>query len=539
MKKNNLIILVIILMLITISTSLVLSRFINRPTEKKIIDPLSTVMESTDAISMDSLQNTLANIDQTITEINHERIDILRFGAVGNGKADDTEAIQKAINFAVDNRIGKIVFPSGTYKISRTLTVKNAENLILEGVEGAVLKKGSGKFEWLLFLENCNNFVIEHLSFRGATTQKGVDAIVWGEQGVKIESCSNVKVYDCQFHDFGDAALRITADDSIENESNPKSRYFWVMNNYFVNITQTTTTPYGSTYIYWMNNIYKDLRASMKFATRIDFGGHLYIKNNIIENSYRDGCEIVSYKNVYFEENEINNVASYALHLYTNDEAYETITRNNTYIRNNFIDKARYGIRFTNGYKDIGDPTPYENVVISGNTIKNIQEDSMIIRNGEFHDINISDNIIENAGRGLLLMISTTNAYPRENIFIEGNKFLDIIEYCLYIRTVGDSMRPITGCVINNNIGYANLFLKADKVGGGFFHSDYYITNNIFTGNSFIESSYFGSSIIKNNMVKAKKGIHAELTNSIVMDNVIEGLNSMDGSFDEMNNIWK
>jgi len=41
------------------------------------------------------------------------------FGAVGDGKADDTAAIQKA----VDRGEGGIVFPKGTYKLSQTVTI--------------------------------------------------------------------------------------------------------------------------------------------------------------------------------------------------------------------------------------------------------------------------------------------------------------------------------------------------------------------------------------------------------------------------------
>ncbi|HYR58746.1 MAG TPA: glycosyl hydrolase family 28-related protein, partial [Chthoniobacteraceae bacterium] len=42
------------------------------------------------------------------------------FGAVGDGKADDTAAIQKA----VDSGIGGIVFPKGSYRISATITIE-------------------------------------------------------------------------------------------------------------------------------------------------------------------------------------------------------------------------------------------------------------------------------------------------------------------------------------------------------------------------------------------------------------------------------
>src|SRR6266568_6930677 len=41
------------------------------------------------------------------------------FGALGDGKADDTAAIQKA----VDSGIGAIAFPKGVYRLSSTITI--------------------------------------------------------------------------------------------------------------------------------------------------------------------------------------------------------------------------------------------------------------------------------------------------------------------------------------------------------------------------------------------------------------------------------
>lgn len=44
--------------------------------------------------------------------------DVRRFGAVGDGRHDDTAALQKA----VDSGVGHIVLPSGTYRLSRSIT---------------------------------------------------------------------------------------------------------------------------------------------------------------------------------------------------------------------------------------------------------------------------------------------------------------------------------------------------------------------------------------------------------------------------------
>lgn len=45
---------------------------------------------------------------------------VVSFGAIGDGRVDDTESIQRAI----DSGVGSIIFPRGVYRISRTITVQ-------------------------------------------------------------------------------------------------------------------------------------------------------------------------------------------------------------------------------------------------------------------------------------------------------------------------------------------------------------------------------------------------------------------------------
>ncbi len=55
------------------------------------------------------------------------------YSALGNGIADDTTAIQAAINAAIAVPGGTVFFPAGTYLVSNTLTVTNAANVFLVG----------------------------------------------------------------------------------------------------------------------------------------------------------------------------------------------------------------------------------------------------------------------------------------------------------------------------------------------------------------------------------------------------------------------
>lgn len=66
------------------------------------------------------------------------------FGAVGDGVADDRQAIQAAIDDAVASDKGGIVFPSGTYRVSRVAVPGGRWSLDLNGVQDfMVLGEGS------------------------------------------------------------------------------------------------------------------------------------------------------------------------------------------------------------------------------------------------------------------------------------------------------------------------------------------------------------------------------------------------------------
>lgn len=67
-----------------------------------------------------------------------EQISVKDFGATGNGSTDDTAAIQAAINYVTASPITTtIFFPSGTYIVSRTLTItKNGLRLKGAGAGG-------------------------------------------------------------------------------------------------------------------------------------------------------------------------------------------------------------------------------------------------------------------------------------------------------------------------------------------------------------------------------------------------------------------
>ena len=68
--------------------------------------------------------------------------DVKAFGAVGDGKTDDTRALQAALDDAAANGGGAVIVPAGTYS-TRTLTIGTAVHLIGAGMEATVLRLGA------------------------------------------------------------------------------------------------------------------------------------------------------------------------------------------------------------------------------------------------------------------------------------------------------------------------------------------------------------------------------------------------------------
>ena len=146
----------------------------------------------------------------TYSMIDGALINVLDFGAVGDGVADDTAAIQAAIDSA-DN-LGTVFFPAGTYKITNTLTITytdvwHAVNLLGVGTASKLDWRG-GNGKSMLYVRGISGAgwyskqYIEKLHFYGnaftGDPYTNVTAIQLGEavQNVFSGAC-NFTVRDC------------------------------------------------------------------------------------------------------------------------------------------------------------------------------------------------------------------------------------------------------------------------------------------------------------------------------------------------------
>ena len=81
---------------------------------------------------VDDMNNKIGN--GIIIPMSDIEINIKQFGAKGDGISDDTQAIKDALNFADKNKIRKIIFSEGTYRVSETIFIPNSTSIYVSGL---------------------------------------------------------------------------------------------------------------------------------------------------------------------------------------------------------------------------------------------------------------------------------------------------------------------------------------------------------------------------------------------------------------------
>lgn len=110
-----------------------------------IVATVAALATSVGASLLGFIQAGVGSVLRSIQDKLRERVSVLDFGAVGDGVADDTAAIQTAINYLNQTNFGGILyFPRGVYKTTLMLTVPwTGSGIIFQG-EGGVDQSGDG-----------------------------------------------------------------------------------------------------------------------------------------------------------------------------------------------------------------------------------------------------------------------------------------------------------------------------------------------------------------------------------------------------------
>jgi hypothetical protein len=161
------------------------------------------------------------------------RVSIKEFGAAGNGAADDTAPITKAI------ASGKSVyFPCGTYLVSSALALNSGCEYFGDGA-ASIIRTNTPNHN-LLAIVGKTNVVVRGLKLRGTeSTRNG--------HGIVAQNCTFVTVRDCEFENFSNQGVRVVA-----SSPGAYSRYVSVERCYFHD--WTTNVVHDSAAIGFLGN---------------------------------------------------------------------------------------------------------------------------------------------------------------------------------------------------------------------------------------------------------------------------------------------
>lgn len=134
-------------------------------------------------------------------------VNVMAFGAVGDGVADDTAAIQSALDSLKDSG-GTIVFPSGVYKLTASVYFYSNQHLIFEG--GAKLLQGASIDNLLMNYSTASmggydatkNAVIDGATFDGGSYTKNNTLMgICHSKNITIRNCTFENGYGA-WHDL-------------------------------------------------------------------------------------------------------------------------------------------------------------------------------------------------------------------------------------------------------------------------------------------------------------------------------------------------
>ncbi|GGD76053.1 right-handed parallel beta-helix repeat-containing protein [Paenibacillus nasutitermitis] len=379
------------------------------------------------------------------------------FKASGDGKADDTKAIQSALNKAKSLGGGIVYLPEGIYRTTSNIYVysgtkllgdranivkvsakkdsavivisPNQHDIVIEGI--TVNNKQASNNVGIDLHANVKNIWITNNSFSGPRSQS-INIAATGVKHVQVSGnhfekvtygvltnrkandVKDVRIVNNQFIDiYGDAIeLNHPGDDYVGGEQ------FIIANNYISvpkGMGKSAGAGFGigiagATNVTIIGNIIE--RARYEAIHIEDKSKHITIVGNIINGVDNDpdkglnsGIYIIDGDYITISDNSIFQAHDYGIHLEyaANNQATNTVISSNT-----ITDNGKGGIRIAGGMGE-------SSIIVSQNIITGNKGDGIRL-DGEMRDLKITDNIVKNnTGYGLFFKKSGLGWYLSGN----------------------------------------------------------------------------------------------------------------------------
>lgn len=325
-----------------------------------------------------------------------EVLSVKDFGAVGDGTANDTTAIQAALTQGTGRTV---YFPAGTYRISTTLVVKTNTTLLGDGMGKSIIKLTSGFDAATTAIRNetvtgtANTYYDTNLRFQGITFDGNSNATRTAEM-VAVLKVSNVEFAGCAFQNHTFIALAMTA-----------NRNMTVTECYFTNNGRPRPSTVSAPALWVAQSVQ---------GTPYD----VRVENNYFYANNWSAAYFMPTRGSFTNNNCVNNGEST---IFCNDTgAYLRIENNN-------ISGA---VRSNISASGIECGSPY--TVIAGNTIDSCGAEGIALT--DVQNVTIADNIIFNNGQepayfpyanGITIIGSVSSPNQPDHIQIHGNRIGD------------------------------------------------------------------------------------------------------------------
>lgn len=353
-----------------------------------------------------------------------ERVNVLEYGAKGDGVTDDTAAIKAALQVAISGRASVLLFPKGIYRITAPLEFRNGHQIIIAG-NGSTIKGGRHD---LFRIQDSNHFHVSHLSFEPASTQGAARFL----RGIRL---THVTLADCHVKNGALAYFYGTYDgDPIDYQD----KTFW---NQWIRLERCTVS--GG---YLVDNLVMVQKANNVVITQCCFekakgdgvkfsGGdseNLYLSRNEFRHLDGDGIDMFgSGRFLHIQDNYFHRIRGYPANLkLSGDQINQGGNAFKAWFVQNRVENNALGLGLTNG----------KNILVQSNLFRNNGIDpvdgtaySHLINVEESaEDIRFIDNdFLENRTRQSILTLEQTGKDADLHTLIRDNRFRGNTSTCL------------------------------------------------------------------------------------------------------------
>ena len=423
-------------------------------------------------------------------QINNSKqvISVKQFGALGNGIADDTKAIQAAIDATSKAGGGTVFFPRGTYKVSINRSKSYAINIrgkiTLQGVDNkqSIIKLAAKQSNYAAMLageyldSDLSDFAMYDLAIDGNGPQNPITAESeltekYMRYSVRVYVGSRINIERCRFLNQNNVNV-ITLNNSGNDVKDGaiKNNIFELIGGGKIDYDHSTIYAHGER-IEVANNYFSSRHGAGTNGARtaIEIHGDEYtVKNNVI-TGFSNGMNITGVASSSNNQVITNNLIKEAQSGIVIWSYFSFGNTTNPALSNCTIASNKISLNI-DGWRRLWGDAPGGGITLEANSDAPIKDLNIINNEISFAKLSSSGRVTDNLTNGIQLWRNAAPNVLSENIRIIGNKITGSLAAGIYV------FMPIkVGEISQNNI------LNPGKSDGAF--DDGYRAGIIVAGN--------------------------------------------------------